>query len=430
VSARLIVVTTNYPFTHNGGEVMFVAPEMRRLALEFGTLTVAPLHAVGERLPVPEGVEVDTSLAQMLRRSRLRAYFGAFVVAGFWTEIRRALRRGGWIGIARVWRWAAMAWVSARWARTALPADVPCLLYTYWRGGSTVAFAALAARRPMTGVVTRVHGYDLYEERFDPPFQPWHPALYQQLLLTAAISRHGLDYLRAAGVDAKRLGLYRLGTEPLTTPAAASSDGVLRVVSCSSVTSVKRVPLIAQALVALAHQHPGRRFEWTHFGAGPELTRVHAALRGKPPGLDVHLPGHVPNESVRGHYMRRPVDAFLLLSTSEGLPVSIQEAASAGVPVIATDVGGVRELVGDDNGALLVSDSSVAEIVGAIERVLLEPDATRRQARRDASRQRWADGFDADVNHSLFAARLHELLGALVPAQTIPERTTRTLNEV
>ena len=429
MSARLIVVTTNYPFTHNGGEVMFVAPEMQRLARAFGTLAVAPLHADGERLAVPEGVHVDTSLAQMLRRGRLFAYLGALVSPGFWPEIGRALRSGSWIGIARVWRWAATAGITARWARTALPADTPCLLYTYWRGGSTVAFAALAAQRPMTGVVTRVHRYELYEDAFDPPFQPWHPSLYARLLLTAAISQHGLDYLRAAGVDATRLGLYRLGTEPLARPAAASGDGVLRVVSCSSLTSVKRVPLIAQALVALANRHPERRFEWTHFGAGPELTRVRAALREMPTGLDVQLPGHVPNDAVRRHYAQQPVDAFVLLSASEGLPVSIQEAASAGVPVIATDVGGVRELVGDDNGALLAADGSVAEIVDALERVLLEPDATRRQGRRDASLRRWADGFDAEANHSRFAARLHELLEALVPPAPLITRANNVETE-
>jgi len=50
--ARLVVITTNYPYRHTGGEVMFVAPEMRRLAREFKKLTVLPLNASGERLVV------------------------------------------------------------------------------------------------------------------------------------------------------------------------------------------------------------------------------------------------------------------------------------------------------------------------------------------------------------------------------------------
>jgi glycosyltransferase involved in cell wall biosynthesis len=410
------VVTTNYPFTYTGGETMFVAPEMERLAREFGTLTVAPLHAQGERLSVPAGVAVDLTLAQRLQRERVVAHVAALFDRPVWPELARALRRGGGTGLARVWRWAAIAHVTGRWARAAFAADEPHLFYTYWRGGSTLALARLAAERARCGVVTRVHRYELYEDAFAPPFQPWHPAMYASLSLTAAISRHGLDYLRAAGVDAARLGLYRLGTEPLGQTAGASTDGVLRVVSCSHVTEVKRVPLIAAVMCELARRHAGQRVEWTHFGDGPEMAQVRAALAAAPAHLVANLRGQVPNEVVRKHYAEMPVDAFVLLSESEGLPVSIQEAASAGVPVVATDVGGVRELVGDDNGVLLPADGAAEAAIAALERVLLDTDAARREARRAASLRRWREGFDAETNHTRFARRLHALLNELTDA--------------
>ncbi|HEY4066399.1 MAG TPA: glycosyltransferase [Burkholderiaceae bacterium] len=419
----LVVVTTNYPFTYTGGETMFVAPEVERLAREFGMLTVAPLHAQGERLAVPAGVAVDLALAQRLRRERVTSHLAALLDRSVWPEFARALRRGGWTGLARVWRWAAIARVTGRWARSAFAADEPCLFYTYWRGGSTLALARFAAGRGACGVVTRVHRYELYEDAFAPPFQPWHPAMYASLRLTATISRHGLDYLRAAGVDPARSGLYRLGTEALGRVAAASIDGVLRVVSCSHVSAVKRVPLIAEVLSALARRHAGQRFEWIHFGDGPEMARVQAALAAAPGNLAVTLCGHVANELVRRHYREAPVDAFVLLSDSEGLPVSIQEAASAGVPVIATDVGGVGELVGDDNGVLLAADCSVEAAVVALERVLLDADATRREGRRAASLRRWREGFDAETNHTRFAQRLHELLNELTAAPNDRQRS-------
>jgi len=98
--------------------------------------------------------------------------------------------------------------------------------------------------------------------------------------------------------------------------------------------------------------------------------------------------------------------------------VSIQEVAAAGIPVIATDVGGVREIVGDDNGVLLASDLALAAVVDALESVLLDADAARAAARRAASRRRWAEGFDADTNHTRFASRLRQLLDTLqAPAQ-------------
>jgi glycosyltransferase involved in cell wall biosynthesis len=320
----------------------------------------------------------------------------------------------------RVWRWAAQAVATQRWARAAVGDAAATVFYTFWRGGSTLALARLAPQRARTAVVTRVHRYELYEDSFDPPFQPWHPRMYDTLALTATISQHGLDYLRRAGVASARLGLFRLGTEAATVPARASDDGVLRIVSCSHVTAVKRVPRIAGAVIAFAAAHPERPVRWTHFGDGPELAAVRERLLAAPANLAAALPGAVANRVVLDHYTAQPVDLFLLLSASEGLPVSIQEAAAAGIPVVATDVGGVGEIVGGDNGVLLASDPTPAAVVRALEQVLLDADPGRRAARREASRRRWAEGFDAQANHTRFAQRLRALLDTL---QDPPART-------
>lgn len=404
MTTPLVLITTNYPFTYRGGEVMFVAPEVLRLVRVFGTLQVVPQHARGDRLDVPDGVTVDLSLAQAIARQHASAYLCAIAWPGFWTELWRGLRQGGWIGGARVWRWAARAQTTHRWAQGRFEAGTPVLFYTYWRGGGTMAVARLARERAGTTAVTRVHRYELYEDSFDPPFQPWHPAQYHALALTATISQHGFDYLQRAGVPARRLMLSRLGTESPVVLARASIDDCVRIVSCSFMIPVKRVPLIAQALVAWARRDAARTIHWTHFGAGAELGRVQAVLREAPANLRASLPGQVANAVVMAHYAGEPVDVFMLLSASEGLPVSIQEAASAGIPVLATDVGGVRELVGDDNGALLTANPSVTDVLAALDRVLAGGAAMR-----EASHQRWAAGFDAERNHLRFAQRLLEL---------------------
>lgn len=417
-SARLVLVTTNYPYTFTGGEVMFVAPEIRCLAEAFPGVVVVPQHAEGGELPLPDGATLACDLARALHRARWTRYLEAFAWPGFWGELWRAIRHGGVVGCVRVWRWAAVAQVTYRWAKAAFPADEPVLFYTYWRGGSTVALARLAAERAATGVMTRVHRYDLYEDCFSPPFQPWHPSLYEQLLLTVTISSHGLDYLRAAGVFLERLTLSRLGTDAAPKLAAASPEGVLRIVSCSFVTPVKRVPRMADAMLALAASLPAHTIHWTHFGDGPELEIVRARLAAvRPSNLECELPGQVENQVVLAHYARRPVDVFLLLSSSEGLPVSIQEAASAGIPVVATDVGGVSELVGSDNGVLLPADPTVEQVVKAIRECAIDSDPQARQAMRAASRRRWSEGFDAKINHGRLAQKIRVQLDALKAKQ-------------
>ena len=413
MSAQLVLVTTNYPYAYNGGELTFVAPEIERLVREFGSVRVVPLHAEGERGDVPAGVEIDASLSRALQRERWSSLWRAPRWPGFGAEMRRALRHGGWVGCARVWRWAAMAETTYRWAVALFPEGGAVLFYTYWRGGSTVALARMAQRRPATAVVTRVHGHELYEDRYRPPFQPWHPALYRELAFTAAVSQHGYDYLGKAGVEPARLVLARLGTEAPARLARGSQDGALRIVSCSFLWPVKRVPSIAEAVVAFAAAHPERSIHWTHYGDGTKRGRVGRVLRRAPANLRCQLPGRVANGVVLAHYASEPVDAFVLLSESEGLPVSIQEAASAGIPIVATDVGGVRELVGNDNGVLLAPNPAPADVVAALERVLLGDDEAARASRREASRRRWAEGFDAELNHTRYAQRLRALFVTL-----------------
>lgn len=411
-AGRLVLVTSNHPYEHTGGERMFVAPELQRLARAFGTLVVAPQHALGPAMAVPDGVTVDASLSAAWRRGRWWAHLLAPAWPGFGAEFARALRKGGPSGCARVWRWAAWAQVTWRWVRSRCPDDgTPLLLATYWRGGSTLAFARLAARRPRTAALTRVHGHELYEDRWWPPFQPW-PAVYRGLARVLPISRHGAEHLRRRGIEAGRLMLSRLGTEA-APPARASDDGVLRIVSCSWLLPLKRVPLTAAALVALARAHPGQAIIWTHFGGGPDLPAVQAALRDAPPNLQARLPGQVDPAQVLAHYATEPVDLFVLLSRAEGLPVSIQEAIAAGIPVLATDVGGVAEIVGPDNGQLLPAEPSLAEVAAALERLCIVPGASERAALRQGSRARWARDFDAERNHGDTARHLRALMDSL-----------------
>jgi len=408
---ELLLFTTNHPFTFSGGETMFVGPELPHLVRAFDAVRVVPLHDAGDCLPLPAAAVLDRTLARRWRRRRAWHYLEAPRWPGFWPELARGARHGGWVGAARVWRWAAVAAATWAWLRAQPPQDGPTLLYSYWRGGQTLAAARWAAAARHRVAVTRVHGYDLYAHAFAPPFQPW-ASVYARLGRVVAIAQHGVDHLRALGVAAPQLLLARLGVPAAARRASASTDGVLRLVSCSSVTALKRVDRIADALLELARRWPQQRFEWTHFGAGPALPDVRRRLRQAPPNLRCTLPGRVDNAAVRAHYASQAVDLFMLLSRSEGLPVSIQEALAAGIPVLATAVGGVAEAVNADigDGALVAGDATTAQIVAALEGLLFEADAQRRAQRRDAAWRHWAREFDAARNHARLAGQLRAML--------------------
>jgi colanic acid/amylovoran biosynthesis glycosyltransferase len=407
----LVLLTVNHPFTFNGGETMFVAPELPFLSEAFANtgVTVVPLHDEGKRLDVPEGVLVDTRLARLWKRRRFLWYLIAVLWPGFVRELWRGLTSGGAIGAARVWRWAAIAQATWAWLRqSGLPDDA--LLYTYWRGGGSLAATRWCCARVGARAVTRVHRYELYDDAFKPPFQPWI-GIYDRLARVIAISQHGADYLRARGVPFDRVKVFRLGVPATSVQSAFSRDGALRIVSCSTITEIKRVPLIAESIVRFAASNPDKPVEWHHFGDGPQRSAVDHVLQQRPPNLRVSLHGRVENRVVLSHYETHPVDLFVLLSSSEGLPVAVQEALAAGIPILATNAGGVAEAVGPggENGELLPVDVTATEVCEAMRRLLVDSSVGQIESRRRRSFALWSGSFDTRRNHYLLAKSLQDM---------------------
>jgi len=83
--------------------------------------------------------------------------------------------------------------------------------------------------------------------------------------------------------------------------------------------------------------------------------------------LEVELLGETPNAEVHRLLESQPFDWMIMLSESEGLPISFAEAMSYGIPVIATDVGGVREeVITGETGILLSAEPSAGELESAL----------------------------------------------------------------
>lgn len=82
----------------------------------------------------------------------------------------------------------------------------------------------------------------------------------------------------------------------------------------------------------------------------------------------------------------RAFDVFVLSSRSEGTPISLLEAMDAEVPIVATRVGGVPDVVRDREEALLVPPEDPAAVAEAVLRVRRRPEDARRRARAAARR--------------------------------------------
>ena len=113
--------------------------------------------------------------------------------------------------------------------------------------------------------------------------------------------------------------------------------------------------------------HVQRPVKWSHIGDGDERSIIEQVLERVGDNVGVSLLGQLPHESVIDWLRENEVDVFVNVSTTEGVPVSIMEAFSFGIPVIATNVGGTREIVDDSCGVLLSADFTSQELGEVLE---------------------------------------------------------------
>ncbi|MHB1288404.1 glycosyltransferase family 4 protein, partial [Georgenia sp.] len=126
------------------------------------------------------------------------------------------------------------------------------------------------------------------------------------------------------------------------------------------------------------HATSSGTWRWVVVGDGP--LRETLAARAEREHLPVHLLGRrddVPD-------LLAAADVVVSTATWEGQPLAVQEALRAGAAVVATDVGGTREVTGD--AAVLVPGGDAAALAAAVAQVLAAD--TRRDALRAASRAR------------------------------------------
>jgi glycosyltransferase involved in cell wall biosynthesis len=224
------------------------------------------------------------------------------------------------------------------------------IFYFYW-GRETAEVLPLFRRNPKTRRIVRFHGYDLYRDVNDG-YLPFQDSIMESIDLGLACSKKGLNTLHTYYPKLKdRFILQRIGVAPCKI-CEQSKDGIFRILSCSRVVEVKRVHLIFEIIKSFDF-----KIEWTHIGDGSGFENLKSIRAGNfNPNLTIHLLGQLSPNQVREYYEQHPVDLFLNVSESEGVPISAMEAIASGVPVMATNVGGTPEIIDNEVGYLLDKD--------------------------------------------------------------------------
>ena len=392
---ELWLFTTAFPY---GSGESYLEQELPVLAERFRRVVVVPLNDRGPLRAVPQNVDVlhwpidpgaTDSVASLLR------------CPGLFLQVLRGARGAGprpmpWRDALSLTRQvlARVRLLRERLLVDRAPEDV--LLYAYWMFDQAAMVAAMHALDPRWRAVARVHGFDLYPERSPWGHFPFRAFTLQHLQRIFTSSAAGLKVMQQRHPElAGRFFLARLGTTDHGAGPWAPA-AVLRIVSCSNLVPLKRVDLLIEALRLTTDP-----VEWTHFGGGPEQERLRALIATLPPHVQCQWKGAVANREVLKHYRTRPVDLFVHLSSTEGgVPVALQEAASFGIPLLAADVGGVREIVGPTTGILLPAEPSAAHVAAELDRFRQSPFASS-EARLQV-REAWSASYRAPANFGHF----------------------------
>jgi glycosyltransferase involved in cell wall biosynthesis len=276
------------------------------------------------------------------------------------------------------------------------------VLYSYWASDWATVLGLWKLRDGKVHFTARMHNFDLFAYRSPlgwPMLQAFHIRQADHLLV---VTQAGVDdHLQSYPKNRADIHLSRLGTTDHGIGPCSTAEG-LRIASCSNLIPLKRVHLLAEALRTVAGP-----VHWTHFGDGPERPRLEALIAGLPAHIHVDLRGSVPNAEVMAWYKANLVDVFVHGSESEGLPVALMEATSFGIPLIAADAGGVREIATAETGVLLPHDVTSVMLAKVLNgfRTSGWYDAEA----RSGVRAFWASNFEAK---EVYARLLEELAGS------------------
>jgi len=279
------------------------------------------------------------------------------------------------------------------------------IIYSYWFTASALATLFVKSKHVTIKRISRAHRADLYETVQPEGYLSFREVLAQGLDGIFAVSGHGLEHLKNS-VAPKwhyKLHLSRLGTRKPESLSSPKPVGLL-LVSCSTLKPVKRVHLIIEALARVESLD----ITWIHFGYGELQSELEALIVEKlssKKNIHARIHGAIANHELFQFYMHNYVDLFINTSSSEGLPVSIMEAQSFGIPTVAMDVGGVSEIVSADTGLLLHPDDSPPQIANAISELLSLPKEQKERLRKNVLNN-WENHYNAEKNYPDFIRQI------------------------
>lgn len=400
---KIFILTQTFP--HDDKETPFLLNELIHISKKFSEVIILPFHSKDKSsFPLPPNITVVDIFEDHTYKKDLKTLFYCMlymplvlpeVLLNFSVLSERKLLGHYWsLYMQTVSKFLHLKKKSARLI------DRDDLVYSFWFNEWVTLFSLYKKTNKNIVIISRAHGFDLYENRHLFTFIPFRKFSLKYVNKLITISKNGHSYLTGKYPELKdKFHLSYLGSKNHNLAQPLKNSGELRIISCSNVVPLKRIHLIAEAVAQLKIP-----VKWVHIGSGPELSFIEDRCKELGIGDKVTLKGHMANDEIINFYAANYFDVFINVSETEGLPVSLMEAASFGIPLIATDVGGNSEIVTAQTCILINKDFIVQELADIL--TSFNQDKKFSAEFRKGIREFWEKNFNSDVNSVNFVQQI------------------------
>jgi len=352
---RLLVLTTSYPSSAYPASGIYIKRMLHQLPKRFEVTVLAPACDRPLDSPIPpQGIKVRP-VRYAPRSWQILSHRPGGIPA--------ALREQPW-----AWGLVPLFLVSMLIA-TILHARNADLIHAHWSFSGWLA--GMAGRWVGVPVITSLHGSDVRlaaKNRFFRKLIQWAFFLNQRIVCV------GNDLAERVGPwvpDGRhKIVVIPNGVEMPSESAGKRSRSGFTVTVIGNLIALKQVEVIIRAFSSLTESDHRPRL--VIVGAGPEMERLRSLAGDLSIGDRVRFTGYLPPEQVSDELAGS--DLLVLASAGEARSSAVLEAMAAGVPVVASDIEGVRELVVDGERGLLFPVGDVGRLAVCIQRIMNEPE--------------------------------------------------------
>jgi glycosyltransferase involved in cell wall biosynthesis len=216
-------------------------------------------------------------------------------------------------------------------------------------------------------------------------------AAYACATNVVANSRAAANRLRRERVPAHKIAVVQNGLDASPFRARTQRPMPRTVVVVANLRPEKRHDVLIDAAPQILHHFPDAQFHIV--GDGPERARLEAQAAARGVSRAVVFFGHQPDVPRRLY----EADIFVLPSRSEGFPNAVLEAMAAGLPIVASDIEALRELIEHERTGLLIPPGAPRVLADTLCRLMGDATFAARIGERAAADARARYSFDRMV---------------------------------